>query len=144
MVFIVFEATGNEIPENSTEITLPRLLLGVSRDYKLSPKFNLLAEVNLNTTFDGKRNSLIRSNAFSTDPTLGFELGYKNIVFLRTGINNIQWIRQFDGSESISMMPNIGLGIAFKKFQIDYALSNIGNQSLALFSNVFSLSFGLN
>ena len=140
----VFEATGNEIPENSTEITLPRLLLGVSRDYKLSPKFSLLAEFNLNTTFDGKRNSLIRSNAFSTDPTLGFELGYKNIVFLRTGINNMQWIRQFDGTESLSVMPNIGLGIAFKKFQIDYALSNIGNQSLALFSNVFSLSFGLN
>ncbi len=140
----IFDATGNEIPENSTELTLPRLILGASREFQLNEKFNLLTEANLNTTFDGKRNTIIRSNGLNIEPSLGIEIGYKQIVFLRTGINNIQWIRQFDGNESLSIMPVVGVGVAFKKFKIDYALSNFGNQSLALFSNVFSLSFGLN
>lgn len=140
----VFEATGNEIPENSTELTLPRLILGVSRDFQLSEKFNLLGEVNFNTTFDGKRNTIIRSNSFSSEPSLGLELGFKKIVFLRTGINNVQWIRQFDGSETLSIMPALGFGVKFKKFNIDYALSNFGNEALAQLSHVFSLSFGIN
>ena len=55
----------------------------------------------------------------------------------------MQLIRQYDGTESLSISPNVGVGIKFKKFNIDYALSNVGNQSLALFSNVFSLSFGI-
>ena len=93
---------------------------------------------------DGKRNALIRSNAFSIAPRLGIDLGYKNVVYLRAGINNVQLIRQYDGTESLSISPNVGVGIKFKKFNIDYALSNVGNQSLALFSNVFSLSFGIN
>lgn len=138
----VFNRTGNEIPENSTELTIPRILLGASREFKLSNKFQLISEANLDVTLDGKRNSFIRSDVASISPSLGVELGYKKIVFLRTGINNVQWIQQFNGSENLSVMPNVGVGVAFKKFNIDYALSNIGNQSLALYSNVFSLSFG--
>lgn len=139
----VFERTDNEIPENSTELTLPRIILGSSRHFKISEKFDLNSELNFDVTLDGKRNSLIRSNAFSVAPRLGIDLGYKRIVYLRAGMNNIQWIRKFDGSESLSVTPNVGLGIKFKKFNIDYALSNFGNQSLALYSNVFSLSFGI-
>ncbi|MEN8839270.1 MAG: PorV/PorQ family protein [Flavobacteriales bacterium] len=140
----VFEATGNEIPENSTEITLPRLIVGASREVALNEKFELTAEMNLNATFDGKRNTIIRSNGLNVEPSLGLELGFKKLLFVRTGFGNVQWIRQFDKSESLSIMPSIGVGVAFKKFQIDYAISNIGNGSLALYSNVFSLSFGLN
>ena len=140
----VFDRTGNEIPENSTELTLPRIIMGSSRFFNLSEKFDLNTELNLDVTLDGKRNALIRSNAFSIAPRLGIDLGYKKIVYLRAGINNVQLIRQYDGTESLSISPNVGVGIKFKKFNIDYALSNVGNQSLALFSNVFSLSFGIN
>lgn len=140
----VFAATGNEIPENSTELTIPRILLGVSREFKFSDKLQFIAETDLEVTLDGQRNSLIRANSFSIAPMVGFELGYKKIVFLRGGFNNAQWIRQFNQTETLSIMPNIGVGVAFKKFNIDYALSNIGNSSLALYSNVFSLSFKFN
>ncbi len=139
----VFNRTGNEIPENSTELTLPRIIVGGSRYFKLSDKFGLNSELNFDATLDGKRNSLIRSNAFSVAPRLGIDLGYKSIVYLRAGLNNMQWVRQYDGSESLSISPNVGVGIKFKKFNIDYALSNIGNQTLALYSNVFSLSFAI-
>ena len=137
----VFVRTGNEIPENSTELTIPRIILGGSREFKISDKFEAIAEMNLDVTLDGKRNTFIRSNAASVSPSLGVELGYKKIVFLRTGINNVQWIQQFNGTENLSLMPNVGVGVKFKKFAIDYALSNIGNQSLALYSNVFSLRY---
>ena len=140
----VFDRTGNEIPENSTELTIPRIILGSSRYFKLSDKFGINSELNFDITLDGKRNALVRSNAMSIAPRLGIDVGYKKIVYLRAGINNIQFIQQFDGTESLSISPNVGVGIKFKKFNIDYALSNIGNQSLALYSNVFSLSFGIN
>lgn len=140
----IFESTGNEIPENSTEITLPRLILGASREFKLNKKFKLNTEMNLNTTFDGKRNSIIRTKGFNVEPSLGAELGFKKILFVRAGFGNVQWIRQFDGSENLSIMPNLGVGVAFNKFNIDYAISNVGNGSLALYSHVFSLNFGIN
>ncbi|MFB6306910.1 MAG: hypothetical protein ABEH43_07975, partial [Flavobacteriales bacterium] len=55
----VFRLTGNEIPENSLEITLPRLILGASRTFNFGKKFSLLTEIDLNITTDGKRNVLI-------------------------------------------------------------------------------------
>jgi hypothetical protein len=40
---------------------------------------------------------------------------------------------------------NIGIGINIKdKLIIDYALTDLGNQSIALYSNIFSLKFNIN
>ena len=60
----VFTITGNEIPENSLEITMPRLILGVNREFVISNSFTANAEVDFDITFDGKRNVLIKSNYF--------------------------------------------------------------------------------
>ena len=57
-----FTLTGNEIPESAVEITLPRLLLGVARQFTIKDKFTILPEFDLDLTFDGKRNTLIKSN----------------------------------------------------------------------------------
>jgi len=35
------------------------------------------------------------------------------------------------------------LGIQFKNFTLDYALTDIGDQAAALYSNIFSLKVGL-
>ena len=40
--------------------------------------------------------------------------------------------------------PNFGIGIQFRGIAIDYALSDIGDQSDALYSNIFSLRFDIN
>ena len=139
----VFQLTGNEIPQNSVELTLPRLLLGTARQFDFGEKFSLLAEANVDFTFDGKRNVLIRSNALSLDPHLGLEASYQNIVFLRAGLGNIQRIQTVQDQEELSFQPNIGLGLRIKQLYIDYALTDIGDQSAALFSNVFSLKFNI-
>lgn len=139
----VFQLTGNEIPQNSVELTLPRLLLGTARQFDFGSKFSLLAEANVDLTFDGKRNVLVRSNALSLDPHLGIEASYQKIVYVRAGLGNIQRVQSVDQKDELSFQPNIGLGLRIKQLYIDYALTDIGDQSAALFSNVFSLKFNI-
>ena len=67
----VLYLTNNEIPVKSTELTAPRLVLGIARDFKIGEKSSLLAEANLDITFDGQRNTLISSDPVSADPKMG-------------------------------------------------------------------------
>jgi hypothetical protein len=48
-----FQSTGNEVPVNSLEFTLPKLLLGVSKKINFNDDYSLLTELNmdLNTEF---------------------------------------------------------------------------------------------
>jgi len=140
----VFILTGNEIPENSMEITLPKLLLGTAYKFNISEKFSGLAEADLDLTFDGKRNVLVKGDPISIDPHLGFEIGFKDILFFRGGFGNFQQVPDYDNNNDFTFQPNIGLGIKIKRLAIDYALTDIGDQSIALYSNVFSLRYGLN
>lgn len=139
----VFLRTGNELPVNGVEVTLPRLVLGVARGFKFSEKLDLLAELNLENTFDGKRNTLLATSAWSGDPRLGIELGYAQVVYIRAGVNNLQYITDIKDKRSLSVQPNIGLGLKIKSVALDYALTNIGESNGALISNVFSLRFDL-
>ena len=146
----VFFETGNEIPENSLEITMPSLNTGVGRSFKLGDKFGLDTELDLNFTFDGKRNALISFNPISIYPRFGLDFNYRKIVFLRAGVNNFQTFPDFRRKQmennylrenSFNFVPSIGLGIELFNFSIDYALTDVGNQSIALYSNIFSLRY---
>jgi len=140
----VFQATGNELPGSSLELTLPRLLLGVSRKFPVKEKFSIAPEINLDFTLDGRRNVLIKGDPISIDPHFGFEAGYKDVVFLRGGIGNVQRVMDINGAEKLSMQPNMGVGVKIKMVQLDYALTDVGDLSVALLSNVFSLKFDIN
>ncbi|HEY4799606.1 MAG TPA: PorV/PorQ family protein, partial [Bacteroidia bacterium] len=135
----VFLATGNEIPTNSIELTLPRLILGGARKFDLMKDLSMLAELNCDMTFDGMRNVVIKSNVVSVDPHFGLEFGYKGIVFLRGGIMNIQQSQDVTGKSITTVQPNFGVGMRIKGISIDYARTNLGNQSVLLPSNIFSL-----
>lgn len=135
-----FEATGNVVPENGLEITLPKLLLGVNYEFNIKNIFYISPELCLPITTDGKRNALIKTNVISIDPAFGLELSYRKTIFVRAGVNNFQSIPDFDNKKHISCEPSIGVGLRYKWFTLDYALTNIGNQGVSLYSNVFSLS----
>lgn len=140
-----FSRTGNEIPTNSLEVTLPRLSLGVSYPWRTKNKqFGALGSVGVETTFDGKRNTVIKSDFASVAPTFGVELDYKNTVYLRGGIGNFQQVTDFDRSKSWTYQPNFGVGIVVKQFVIDYAITNAFDQSVVPYSHVFSLRFLFN
>lgn len=132
---------GNEVPtESSVEITLPRLIAGAARKHTFKDKFSVLGELDFDITTDGRRNTLIASNVVSIDPHIGFEGGYANAVFLRAGVGNIQQVKNDTGSDqSYTIQPNIGVGIKLKNFSIDYAFTDVGDRSTALYSHVFSL-----
>lgn len=139
----VFIRTGNEIPSNGLEITMPELIIGVAGNFKLSEKFNLQPEIDIDLSFDGKKYVLVSSNTVSIDPYFGAELNFKNIIFFRTGIGNFAQIPDFD-KKTLNFQPSLGLGINIYNFKLDYALTDIGDQSVALYSNIFSLSYGFN
>jgi hypothetical protein len=132
---------NQELPE-STEITAPKAQLGMSKKYEFHNEMSLLAAANLNMQFT-QTNDIISSEIVSIDPAIGFEGGYQDMVFLRTGFGNFQNLTEIDGSKKLGFQPNIGLGFKYKGIQIDYALTDLGNQSAALYSNVFSLKVDL-
>lgn len=140
----VFNATGNTIPTNSVEVTLPRLILGAGYMFNFGKRFSLYTELNFNVTTDGKRNTLIKSDPFSIDPTFGLELGYNNLIFIRAGVGNIQSYTDDNAKRVTTVQPNLGLGIKLRSVCIDYALTNVGNASVAPYSNIFSLRFDIN
>ena len=135
----IYTQTGNEIPESSLEITLPRAVLGLARNFNISKNFSALLALDLISTFDGKRNVLLKSGFASMDPQFGFEFAYQDLVYLRGGAGYIQKEKDFDGSSFTTYRPNGGLGVRLKKVVIDYALTDIGDQSAAPYSHVFSL-----
>lgn len=143
MLIDVYSQTNNEIPESSTEVTLPKAILGVSRTLSFGDNFGLLTSLDLDVTFDGKRNVPVNSDFASVDPHMGLELDYVRTVFLRLGVGNIQQVKDFDASTSTSFQPNFGVGLKIKKVSIDYALTDIGDQAESLYSHVFSLKASL-
>ena len=139
----VLYLTNNEIPVKSTEMTAPRLVLGIARDFKLGKKSSLLAELNADVTFDGKRNTIVSADPVSIDPKLGLEANFNNVFFLRAGINNFQ--RALADGDTLNQkkvwiyQPSAGAGFRIQNVTIDYAFTNLANQSNPLFTHVFSL-----
>ncbi|MBL4862440.1 MAG: hypothetical protein JKY09_05420, partial [Crocinitomicaceae bacterium] len=141
----VFLNTGNALPENGLELTLPRIILAGYKKFDIGTKGLYTAgEIDLDITTDGKRNTILKSGLISADPHLGLEFGFKNYVALRAGISNMQYVKNFDDSESLNIQPNIGIGLNFKNFYLDYAFTDIGDASVALYSHIVSLRIKLN
>jgi hypothetical protein len=132
------DGENQDLPE-STEITIPKLQFGMARTFEFNADFSLSAELDLNFRF-AQTNDIISSSFTSIDPALGLEFGYIDMIFVRAGAGNFQNITQLDGQTSVGFQPNIGVGFKYKGIQVDYALTDIGDQSAALYSNVFSLT----
>ena len=131
------EGQNQELPE-TTEITIPKLQIGISKLMTFHYDYTLLASANLNVRFE-ENNDVFSSSFASINPALGFEFGYVDMVYLRGGVGNFQNELQIDNSEQLTFQPSFGLGFKYNGVQIDYAFTDIGDQSVALYSNVFSL-----
>jgi hypothetical protein len=138
----VFVLTGNAIPINGVELTVPRLIAGAARSFILSEDLDLLASADLVFTFDGNRNVLLSTGFTSVDPSLGLELNFRKLLFLRGGINNMQQVRGLNQSESLSIQPNFGLGFSANRFRMDYALTDVGDMTDTPYSHIFSIMIG--
>lgn len=141
----VFTQTNNDIPISSTEIALPKFILGGAfkgGSKKLS--YNLQANATLTT--DGTQSGILSGDKFAVYPTIGLELGIIKKVFIRAGIGNIQSTLNATNAatSSLEFQPNIGLGLNLGRINIDYALTNIGEVAGALSSHIVSLNLRFN
>lgn len=139
-----FIQTGNEIPINSLEITLPKFLLGLAKKMQFSEEIGFLTELNAEMSTDGRRNVLVQTDAVSISPSFGFEADYNEIIYLRGGIGSFQQVLDLDYQDEWTFQPNIGLGLRLKNLVIDYALTDVGDQAAAQYSHVFSISTAVN
>ena len=143
----VLYLTNNDIPVKSTEMTAPRLILGGAYSFPLNDNFTLAAEANLDLTFDGQRNTVISSKAINIDPRVGLEANYQNNIFFRAGISNFQ--KALSDGDTLNLkkvwiyQPSIGAGFRIKNVVIDYAFTNLANQSNPLYTHIFSLRVDL-
>ena len=136
------EGQNQEIPEKS-ELTIPKLQIGLSKDFELTNDYSLLTAFDLFILFE-ETNDLISSDIVSITPAIGIEFGYIDLVYLRIGAGNFQNEIQFDSTEKLSFQPNFGIGFNMNNIEINYAFTDIGNKSVALYSNIFSIKLNLN
>ncbi len=140
----ILASTSNEIPKSSTEITLPRIQLGVSYSKVFKDKIELSAELDWEITTDGKRNTLVSTKKVSMDPRIGVELGLWHIFYLRGGVNNFQKVLNSRGKSTFTVQPNIGVGLRFRNIVfVDYAYTDVGKASENQYSHVVSLKVGI-
>ena len=139
----VLYLTKNDIPVKSTELTAPRVVLGGGYNFRIGKSVNLLAEVDADFTFDGKRNTIFSTNTVSVDPHMGIEAAIKEVFFVRAGITNFQ--RALADEDTLNQkkvwiyQPSLGAGFKIKNIMLDYAFTNLANQSNPLYTHVFSL-----
>jgi hypothetical protein len=143
----VLYLTNNEIPVKSTELTAPRLVIGGGYDFKLGKSVSLMAEANIDVTFDGKRNTVISGNTLSIDPHIGLEAAIQEVFFIRAGVTNFQ--RAYSDGDTLNQkkvwiyQPSAGAGFKIKNIMIDYAFTNLANQSNPLYTHIFSLRLNI-
>ncbi len=137
-------ANGTDpVPANRNEITLPRLVLGAGRRFKLPQQLTALVSTDLEITTDGKRNTLISGGAISVNPRAGAELGYKNLIFLRGGVGDFQQIIDFSGNKVQKGQYSLGAGVNVSGLRVDLALSRLAVEALGQTSQTNSLIVSL-
>ncbi len=135
--------TKNDIPVKSTELTAPRLILGGAYTFDIGTNFKLQTEANIDVTFDGKRNTVLSGNTVSADPHIGLEGAIKDVFFVRAGVTNFQ--KALSDGDTLNQkkvwiyQPSLGAGFKIKNVNIDYAFTNLANQSNPLYTHVISL-----
>lgn len=139
----VFKQTNNELPTGGLEITAPRLIPSVAYHFLFKEHFKALGVIDLETSFDGRKNAIISTKFINIEPRVGLELGYKDQVFVRAGVRNIQKVQEITGTSTI-FQPSVGAGVKFKRLSFDYALTNLGYKDVMPYSHVISMKLDIN
>jgi hypothetical protein len=84
---------------------------------------------------------LISSNLVNLDPHLGIQFSYLRNIHLRAGIDKFQLIEDFDNTNKLMFQTSLGIGFYIYRFSLDYALTDVGDFSVAPISHIFSLKY---
>ncbi len=138
----VFNQTNNEIPKSSVEITRPSFIVGGGYTTPFKDKWDFRTELDFVFTTDGQRNVLVSSKSINIAPKLGVVVGYKKLVYLRGGLGQFQRIKDEIETDVTHLIfqPNLGLGLRFKRVQLDYSFNNLNKASNPFYAHIFSLT----
>ena len=133
----------NPTPKDKMEITMPKLNLGMSRNFEINRDLELQPEVGLNIDF-AKTAALISTDFSSITPYAGAELKFQDMIFVRLGVNRFQTVTDIeDLKRKVSFQPSGGIGIKYQGLTLDYAITNSGVGGSNFFSNFFSLKLDM-
>ncbi|WP_226065680.1 putative type IX sorting system protein PorV2 [Kaistella polysaccharea] len=133
----------NPAPKDKMELTMPKLNLGLSRNFELNRDLELLPEAGINVDF-AKTAAVISTDFASITPYAGAELKFQDMVFVRVGVNRFQNITDIENlKRKISFQPSAGIGIKYQGLTLDYAITNSGIGGSNFYSNFFSLKLDM-
>ena len=133
----------NPAPKDKMEITMPKLNLGISKNFELNRDLELLPEAGLNIDF-AKTAAVISTDFASITPYAGAELKFQDMIFVRVGVNRFQTVTDIENlKRKVSFQPSAGIGIKYQGLTLDYAITNSGIGGSNFYSNFFSLKLDM-
>ena len=133
----------NPAPKDKLELTMPKLNLGISRNYEINRDLELLPEAGINVDF-AKTAALISTDFASITPYAGAELKFQDMIFVRVGLNRFQTVTDIENlKRKLSFQPSAGIGIKYHGLTLDYAITNSGVGGSNFYSNFFSLKLDM-
>lgn len=140
----IYDQTNNSLPGDNWEITVPRLILGAKKDFNFHEDWKARASLDIVNTFDGRRNTIVKSALLSMDPRMGAEIGFKETGFFRLGASNLQQVSDINGDRDWTFSPSMGVGMRINNFIIDYAFTHSGQIAETLYSHIFTVRLDWN
>ena len=133
----------NPAPKDKMEITMPKLNMGISKNFELNRDLEFLPEAGVNVDF-AKTAALISTDFASITPYLGAELSFQKMIFVRAGVNKFQNVTDIeDLKRKVTFQPSVGIGIRYRGLTLDYAITSTGIGGSNYFSNFFSLKLDM-
>ena len=133
----------NPAPKDKMELTMPKLNLGVSRNFEINRDLELMPEAGINVDF-AKTAAVISTDFASITPYAGAELKFQDMIFVRVGLNRFQTVTDIENlKRKVSFQPSAGIGIKYQGLTLDYAITNSGIGGSNFYSNFFSLKLDM-
>lgn len=127
------------LPEGTNEYVKPSVRIGAGRFFDFGD-FSLLTAFDTHLRFEGRRTYYLNMGEVSFEPHLGAEMGYKDLVFLRTGITDVH----LDDRNTLFVSPTLGAGLKVGAFLIDYGFNSFAGIASDLgFTHRISLQLNL-
>ncbi|MDI6402971.1 PorV/PorQ family protein, partial [Balneolaceae bacterium ANBcel3] len=112
------------MPTGTNEYVKPSVRVGIGRFFDFGD-LSLLATADTGLRFEGRSAYYISLGDVSFEPRAGAELGYKELVFIRTGITDIL----LDDRNTIHVSPTLGAGFRAGSFTFDYGFASFAGIS---------------
>ena len=133
----------NPAPKDKMEITMPKLNLGISKNFELNRDLELLPEAGLNIDF-AKTAAVISTDFASITPYAGAELKFQDMIFVRVGVNRFQTVTDIENlKRKVSFQPSAGIGIKYQGVTLDYAITDPGIGGSNFYCNFFCLKLDM-